>query len=305
MSYLISALLFATVWQSQLDPIAEGRRALGRRDFDSALKYFQQAAREDPKNGEVHFFLAQLHARQGREKETVRHYRRALEILPDQAIIWHYYGRWLLTARFQKEAERVYRHLTQRYPGQSPSWIGLGEALYLDRDLVRALEAYEKGIGLGETPAKAFYLAALACRALGRLDRALEYLRQGLRLSPGNAELNHLAADLLLRRGDASASLPYWDKLASDDVRRAYGRGVALMRLDRLDEAEQQLRKALRLAPDHSQATYQLAVLCSRTQRGSEADRLFKRFRELEASDREQKKTRVTKSIVGKPGSSE
>ncbi len=302
MGRLLLACWFGISLPLQSDPATDAKKALQSRDTELALRLFQEAIRLDPANGEAHYYLALLYSRKGLERETVGHFLRALELLPDEEVIWSEYGKWLLAQRYLTEAERVYRHLCKAHPGNKDYWISLGQALYEGGSPIQALESYDRGLGLGRPQPFDFYLAGLAARSLARLDEARQNFRKGLELEPSHRELNYQMAELLLHTGAPEESLAHWQRLGEESGRGRYGLGVALMRLGRLDEAEEQLKQALRLIPDASRVHYQLGVLHARTGRKEQSDRFFERFRELEQAEREKKKTRVSKSLVKDPG---
>ncbi|MEE8584729.1 MAG: tetratricopeptide repeat protein [Acidobacteriota bacterium] len=302
MGRLLLACWFGFLLPFQSDPLADAKKALQSRDLEVALRLFQEAARQDSGNGEAHYYLALLYSRKGLERETVGHFVKALELLPDEEVIWSEYGKWLLGQRYLTEAERVYRHLARTHPGKRAYWISLGQALYEGGRPVQALESYQRGLGLGRPEPLDYYLAGLAARSLARLDEARANFRKGLALQPGHQELNYQMAELLLQTGALKESLAHWERLGDESGRGRYGRGLALMRLGRLDEAEGHLSQALGLIPDQSRVHYQLGVLYARTGRKEQSDRFFERFRELEQAEREKKKTRVSKSLVKDPG---
>ena len=50
---------------------------LGEENYDAALKEFEAAAATSPNNAEIYYYLAGIHRRQGRWRESVASFERA------------------------------------------------------------------------------------------------------------------------------------------------------------------------------------------------------------------------------------
>lgn len=295
---LLTALLALLPPQSDL--FQQAKQAVASQQFDRAFQLFQQVVRSEPQNGEAHFFLAQLEVQRENEREAIRHFERALELMPESLPVWKRYGEWLLYARYFEEAVRVYERLTNLAAEEPEHWIQLGLARYQAGDPSAALLAYKQGLALQAGNARGHYLAAVAARSMGRAEESRQYVQGGLILKPGDAELSYQMAELLLEGGKPQESLRFWERLAEDDQRRHYGRGLALLQLGEEQQAEAALQIALKLDPQHAGAHYQLGLICARSGRRELSAQYFERFRELERQRRERGKVREAKQIVRK-----
>jgi tetratricopeptide (TPR) repeat protein len=180
------------------------------------------------------------------------------------------------------QAQTQAETLARRLGPQSPiPWVELGFALELSHRYDEALEQYDRagevaprdalgpvtgGLraarwgepalaeprlveGLRRDPrnAEAWHALGLVRARLGNLDGADLAYRSGLRADPSALE-NHVGlASLALLRGDAAAALAEYDLIVSSRPRFAdahLGRSWALMRLGRLDDAQQALDRA-------------------------------------------------------------
>jgi len=87
-------------------------------------------------------------------------------------------------------------------------------------------------------------------------------VQQRLQKYPDDFSANYNMGDLLLSRGDAAGSLPYFEKAAKADsssVFAATDLGVALFTASKLPEAEAQFKRALALDPTYTDARFDLA----------------------------------------------
>lgn len=95
---------------------------------------------------------------------------------------------------------------------------------------------------------------ALAEQAIERkrYDDAKGLIQRILASAPNNKHAKILWGELLLRSGAAGAAIAYFDEMSDDPVlgaRALQGKGLALIRMGKSDEAQGQLEKAVRLHP--------------------------------------------------------
>ena len=300
---MLSLILAAAIGLfGQPTQVELGKRMLQAEQWDQARAAFQQAVQADPRNGEAHYYLAQLYARQKDDRNTVTHFREALSILPDQLIIWSEYGDWLLTNGYFDEAERAFRKLAEDSPDNSEYWRKLGLSLYQGGNPTEALLAYAESIKLDPRFAQTYYLAGVSARSMSRLKQAEDFFTEGLAVDPDHEELNLQMGELRLQDGALEESLAFLQKLDESHLAANYNRGVVYLRLNQLNDAERLLRQVVRESPEHTRAHYQLGRLYSRKQEKELAEKFFQHFRVLEQRDRERSRISEKKSIVEKSG---
>ncbi|HYL97033.1 MAG TPA: tetratricopeptide repeat protein, partial [Terriglobales bacterium] len=87
-------------------------------------------------------------------------------------------------------------------------------------------------------------------------------MRQRLEKYPDDFNANYNLGDALLNKGDAAGAIPYFQtafKANPTSVVAATELGVALFSASRLPEAEEQFKTALAIAPDYTDARFDLA----------------------------------------------
>jgi len=140
---------------------------------------------------------------------------------------------------------------------QDNPWI----AFFLARELLGNTATRSQGIDalnqLGQHPDDEVRVLALQVRAMARyedgdVEAAVEDMKAGLEIRPDDAELNNNLAYLLVNElGRVEESLPYAERAAAQNrfnVNVLDTLGYVYMELDRLEESEQILNRALRLA---------------------------------------------------------
>ena len=163
------------------------------------------------------------------------HYDRAVERLEAAVAIdprlWeaHYDLGWLhLQAHAFEAAAQAFEKATEIYPRHLPSVLGLGKAYEESARADSAVRAYGKfldGKPKGDEAVRVRIALGAALRRLGKLDAAVESLREAIRLEPRSAAAlgglglvyeakgQHELADLVLHR---ALDLKPENKLAAD-----------------------------------------------------------------------------------------
>ncbi|RBP42450.1 tetratricopeptide repeat protein [Roseimicrobium gellanilyticum] len=133
-------------------------QAFGRKDWETARKYYEQMLRDDPLNALTHANLGAVEQQAGRLKEAQALFSRAVAINPD---------------------------LQQ-------TWVALGLVSYEKGDLYYALHAIGRAIHEDPTDARAHNYLAAVSKKLGWLDAAEAELLRAIELDPnyGNAHFN-------------------------------------------------------------------------------------------------------------------
>ncbi len=189
---------------------------------------------------EALYLAGQTALRRGDYAEAVRHLHAADRSRPGDRRVLLALGQAAALAGATREAEDALRRLTALDPASPAAWSLLGR-LYQDASrYAEAASALERAVALDAHDVPALTALANARVGLGRHEEALEAFERAVRVN---------------RRGPAP--------LAS-----AHGSfAVFLLRLDRVDEAREQIRLAQAIAPDDPTALLAERALRARSPR--------------------------------------
>lgn len=117
-------------------------------------------------------------------------------------------------------------------------------------------------------PRAHYYLGFLYVK-LKQFDRAIQYLDRGSALEPTNPKFVIEKAQALLQSGRKQEALQLFESIEStsefvtgnDFACALRGRGIVLIELGRLDEAEQSFRRSLEIQPNNSVALNELRYI--------------------------------------------
>ncbi|MCG6118377.1 MAG: type IV pilus biogenesis/stability protein PilW [Aquimonas sp.] len=127
-----------------------GRAYLQRGDLRTAQDRLQRALQLDPRSTDAHTVIAVLNEKIDRREVAERHYRRAVDLKPDDGALNNNYGQFLCRQGRFDEADRRFR-------------AAVDDPFY-------------------ETPALAFTNAGVCAFKAGRIEAAEAYLRRSLEL---------------------------------------------------------------------------------------------------------------------------
>jgi tetratricopeptide (TPR) repeat protein len=129
-----------------------GAAALSRREElgDEALRFarvvFEEAVERDPNLGEAHHDLATTMRELGMAEDAIRHYRRALEILPDDNDSLIGLGSALYDVGLIEEAIESLRRASEAHPESGQAFANLGIVLEAAGEDEDAVAAYAKAV---------------------------------------------------------------------------------------------------------------------------------------------------------------
>jgi tetratricopeptide (TPR) repeat protein len=300
---------------------AQSQLALRAGDGDRAYELAKQAVDMQPERVEFLAWAGRLAMIRGESAAAIEYIRRAYELEPDDHDLTLAYADLLARSGQPDEARRLMAQMRQ-----TPDVMLTRILFELSAgDLAAAMGLYDafRGMTFEDASAKAFYLAQ-AAESLDLINDAVDYygaVDAGELYAPAlarRAELMAMRGDvaeareilavlrlhedpvvveeawltearILQQAGDRDAALHTLNQALeqfADSIAIRYGRGLLLVEMDRLDDAEQDLRSILVEQPDNAAALNALGyTLADRTERYAEAEELIRRAYALQPDD--------------------
>lgn len=209
-------------------------------------------------------------------------------------------GALLVEAKKPAEAVPILEKAARLYPQSPAAWESLAQALDAagrksDAEIARAkiaeITAPAGAAGSAGAPAadmSAEMREALTAFSAGKTENALTAVRRELAARPNNLQARSLELRLLLTLNRKDEAL----KAAQDAVRAnpdnpdlLHQRAAAQMAFFNWDAAEQDLRRALQIAPRHTAAMNELAVVLMTRGKNDEARKLLEQVLSINPQD--------------------
>lgn len=211
-----------------------------------AIEYYRKAVEFDPEFVHGHFNLANTLARADNLDdldEAIQHYRIALKIDPSAPAQVHHNLANVLARRGDLEgAIQDYRTALKMDPSYAAAHNNLGNVLAKRGELDEAIQEYRKAAELSPKESEPYFNLGNIMVRERRLEEAVEYFQQAIKANPDYAEAHHNLGRVLAAQG-------------------------------KLDEAIDHFKQAMRIQPEFAEAYESLAVALAEQGRGNEAIR--------------------------------
>jgi tetratricopeptide (TPR) repeat protein len=201
--------------------------------------------------------------RRGRKDEGMKHFRRALQLNPDDAGMHANLGD-ALAARGQRSAAlREWKTALRLDPKYTNARIQIANDLKTRGQAAAALAQYREVLKERPDSAGTHYNVGLILSERGELAAAVAEFREAIRLNPDDAEAHNALALALARQNDLSGAAREWEEALQLDPKLADAHinyGALLAMTGRVPEAISHWRTALQLEPDNPQVHHNLAT---------------------------------------------
>lgn len=154
-----------------------------------------------------------------------------------------------------REAEPLFREITQKQPTFAPAHLNLGLVYRLQNQNEKALTHLRRAAELNPKDPKPLVELARLCLDTGKLGDARGYLRMLRDRFPKEPELPVLEGALASLQGEWGVAIEKFQqalKTRPNDFRIHYNLGIAAYQLRRYEEAEKHLKRTVELKPDYT-----------------------------------------------------
>jgi tetratricopeptide (TPR) repeat protein len=188
----------------------------------------------------------------------------ACRVAPAHAPLWIELAKVLVQQKREAEAEIVLRMGVAANPDSKPMREALAQYSLHGQRYAQGVTLYEDVLALDAQDPKALLHSGICLEHTHELQASAQRYQQALVIQPDLLDAHINLAGLLWRLGDYAGSLAHAQAAVRIDSHNAFAvrmLGTSLLHLNRLDEAQAQLRRALELKPDFSVAVIDLAML--------------------------------------------
>lgn len=175
-----------------------GKEHLDAKEYDEALKCFDEAIKLDPDNAEFHVEKGNLLAMQGKNIEALHCYDKAIDINPRSADAWKYKGDVYMVLGRYGEALRCFDEVTKLDPNNEIAWLCLGNLHQDMRSLQKALACYNKALELNPGSKEAATQKLVIEKQLGMVTETPDVAAETPAAMPSNKPVRKLIKKVCL-----------------------------------------------------------------------------------------------------------
>ncbi|HEX2493564.1 MAG TPA: tetratricopeptide repeat protein [Steroidobacter sp.] len=200
----------------------------------------------------------------GDAREGERLLRESIALQPDEPEFKSNLAHLLRRTGRPEQAETLYRQVLQSRPQHRQTRIGLIRTLSdLGRQSAAEIECRAL-LSSNERDSQAWSLLAMTLREQNRLPEAEQAYQRAIEITPEQPLAHHNLGSVLVRMDRAEEALAALERAEARGLRGfelAFNRGMALLQLYRIDEAERAFVQAVEANPLHGEAQVNLARL--------------------------------------------
>jgi tetratricopeptide (TPR) repeat protein len=178
--------------------------------IDEALKHYRKAMDIQPDDPLPPCNIADILANQGRIDEAVAWYQKALKIQPDCVMAHNNLGELLARQGRLDEAAEHYRQVLKIQPDYAAAYCNLGNVWMARGQLEKAEAKYRKALEIEPDYAMARSNLGNIFARQGRLDEALTHYYKALEIQPTLAMAHNNLGDILVARGQFPEALDHY-----------------------------------------------------------------------------------------------
>jgi tetratricopeptide (TPR) repeat protein len=141
---LISPVAFGG--QSE-DAILNGNALIQKKDYDGAIKEYENALKANPKNSKAHLLLGLTYANKGDLDKAIKFSKYALTLEKSYAA-YHNLGLIYADKGNYQDAIDAYQGALEENPKSAMDWLQLGRVYAAEGNFEKAIDAYKKSIEL-------------------------------------------------------------------------------------------------------------------------------------------------------------
>lgn len=187
-------------------------------------------------------------------------------------------GKW-------EEAAKAFAEAIDAHPEDPVAYINFGNVLTAVGDTERAINFYDKAIGLDENATAAYYSKGSVYYDNQNFDDARKMFELAMKKGLDNGDNFFMLGMTLVQMGSNKLALPYLQRsteLLGNDAEANFQYGLCLAREGFIDEAITALELAISLDPQHADALYNLGVAYGYKEDGEKALEMFNRALEIQ-----------------------
>jgi tetratricopeptide (TPR) repeat protein len=228
------------------------------------LSLWQDCAAKSPQKARPHNNLAVALVRQGKIKEAISNYHRALQIKPDYAEAHFNLATALRRQGKLNQAVHHYREMIRIKPDYSGAHNNLGAVLQEQGRIDEAISHYSEALRLRPDYPGVHFNMGVALNKQGRTPEAIAHLSESLRQDPDHTGAHYHLALAYKKNGDLTAAVSHLKTalhLKPDHAEALIALGAIRHQQGETDAAKAHYSTALEIKPGFPNAHNDLGVI--------------------------------------------
>ena len=230
--------------------------------YDECIKEVKSKLKQNPNSLHLLNYQAMAYTALKNDREALRSYQKIIK--KDPSLAGPYYNKGIILKRNGRTEEAIdnYKKAISLKPDYVQAYNNLG-VLYKDNEnYENAIKMFTKAVAIQPDHQNSYYNIALIKEEQGLAEEAVEFLLKLLDLNP-----DHNDAKALLKRYfklNRKYMLRCYDEAIKINPKKPnnyYNRAITFKEAEKIDEAEDDYRRAIDLDPKHIGSQHNLALI--------------------------------------------
>ncbi len=235
----------------------QGMQWLQKGDFNRANNCFSGILEKSPSEPNALHMMGVIARKQQRPDDSEAYFRQSLKSEQRQPQVLNNLANLIRSMGRVDEAIGLYQKAVRMEPQFADGWFNLGLAHQGRAEHPAAIDAFKKAQAINPRDPRFSNSLGISCKELDRLDEAIEAYDQALASTPEHfRSLHNKGVALRLKQEPVAAIACYQKalKIGSEVPELRFNLACALHDAGRIEETEQELRKAIDLRPGYLDA---------------------------------------------------
>lgn len=179
--------------------------------LEDAVAAFHVAVKLDPRNAKAHYLIAKIYEKLEKQSESAFHYRKVLEIEPNNLEAMVNGAEQIRGEGAWEEAERLLTRADQIAPNHYGIYNNFGTLRQVQNRIPEAVDYYRRCVGLNPKFMKGYNNLGVALQDMGDFEGAMQAYAAALQQDPGFTLTEYNRALCLLSYGRLAEGWKAWD----------------------------------------------------------------------------------------------
>lgn len=259
--------------------MVEGRKLLQQKQYDRALKIFEDVLSKDNKSAEALFYAGTIYIIQKQQQKGLSYLERSVKLAPRNMKLRLFLAKTYESLSLVDKAVDMYHQIEQMAPGSPEAkesykqyHLLLGNKYGKQGEFDKALQEFSAILKDYPDDVVALMNKGITLSFMGRLDEAEQVFEKALKIQPGNPLLHKHLADIFEKKGNVKSAkeqyqriiqlVPEGTELAKlAEAKLAIFNGEENLARGELIKARSEFEKALAIDPNNYSARMSLATV--------------------------------------------
>lgn len=231
---------------------------LRKRKIEEAQRLLEPLVLREPGYANAHFYLGRLENMRGNRNGALEHYRRVNELDPENVPSLYTTGLLLLEKSELAEAEKIARHLREKFPELTRGYQLLGFVECVKGNFGEAVAQLQKVAEVNPDQLTS-YMLGMSYYKLEQFEQAVNQFQRVLDLRPDAAQPRLILGVILLRQDRIDDAIETIQRVLLADEKNALAHstmGSAYLKKGLFDQAVTEFDRAIELDPKLIEAHY-------------------------------------------------